>query len=69
MVILSKKTKTFIILCYINVDIFIFVWFFFFLFFFQTHDHSVCIRPRLPAYNVSAQNVTITLKGHFVSIS
>jgi hypothetical protein len=23
----------------------------------MTHDHSVCIRPSLPAYNVTAQTV------------
>ncbi|XP_056623840.1 galactocerebrosidase [Triplophysa dalaica] len=35
----------------------------------MTHDHSVCIRPPLLPYNVSAQNVTFHLKGSFASIS
>ncbi|BFY97602.1 hypothetical protein BsWGS_00642 [Bradybaena similaris] len=35
----------------------------------MTHDHSKCIRPALPAYTVSPQNVTIVLKGHFANIS
>ncbi|BFY97613.1 hypothetical protein BsWGS_00653 [Bradybaena similaris] len=35
----------------------------------MTHDHSICIRPALPAYTVSPQNVTIVLKGHFVNIA
>ncbi|XP_036405723.1 galactocerebrosidase-like isoform X1 [Megalops cyprinoides] len=35
----------------------------------MTHDHSICIRPPLPAYNVSAQNATFQLKGSFGSIS
>lgn len=33
----------------------------------QTHDHSVCIRPPLLPFNVTAQNVTFQLKGSFVS--
>uniref|UniRef100_A0A8C1ARP9 Galactocerebrosidase n=1 Tax=Cyprinus carpio carpio TaxID=630221 RepID=A0A8C1ARP9_CYPCA len=35
----------------------------------MTHDHSVCIRPPLPPYNVTAQNVTFHLKGTFASVS
>ncbi|KAJ0009244.1 hypothetical protein NQD34_016659 [Periophthalmus magnuspinnatus] len=35
----------------------------------MTHDHSVCIRPPLPAFNVTAQNATFHLKGSFASIS
>uniref|UniRef100_A0A8C1SJJ3 Galactosylceramidase b n=1 Tax=Cyprinus carpio TaxID=7962 RepID=A0A8C1SJJ3_CYPCA len=35
----------------------------------MTHDHSVCIRPPLPSYDVTAQNVTFHLKGTFASIS
>ncbi|GFR85272.1 galactocerebrosidase, partial [Elysia marginata] len=31
----------------------------------MTHDHSKCIRPGLPAYDVSPQNITVTLKGSF----
>nr|XP_005990152.2 PREDICTED: galactocerebrosidase isoform X2 [Latimeria chalumnae] len=31
----------------------------------MTHDHSVCIRPPLPSFNVSAQNATFSLKGSF----
>ncbi|XP_033844327.1 galactocerebrosidase isoform X2 [Periophthalmus magnuspinnatus] len=34
----------------------------------MTHDHSVCIRPPLPAFNVTAQNATFHLKGSFASI-
>ncbi|XP_066550276.1 galactocerebrosidase isoform X2 [Amia ocellicauda] len=34
----------------------------------MTHDHSVCIRPPLPAFNVSAQNATFNLKGSFSSL-
>ena len=33
----------------------------------QSHDHSKCIRPSLPPYNVTAQTATFTLKGSFVS--
>uniref|UniRef100_A0A8K9UWC2 Galactocerebrosidase n=1 Tax=Oncorhynchus mykiss TaxID=8022 RepID=A0A8K9UWC2_ONCMY len=33
----------------------------------MTHDHSVCIRPPLLPFNVTAQNVTFQLKGSFVS--
>ncbi|XP_021369107.1 galactocerebrosidase-like isoform X2 [Mizuhopecten yessoensis] len=29
----------------------------------MSHDHSLCIRPALPAYNVIAQNVTLQLRG------
>ncbi|BFZ07672.1 hypothetical protein BsWGS_10710 [Bradybaena similaris] len=35
----------------------------------MTHDHSLCIRPNLPWYNVSPQNVTLNLKGHFANIT
>ncbi|XDV43033.1 hypothetical protein PO909_011585 [Leuciscus waleckii] len=35
----------------------------------MTHDHSVCIRPPLLPYNVTAQNATFHLKGTFASIS
>ncbi|KAM4013968.1 galactocerebrosidase isoform 2-T2 [Anomaloglossus baeobatrachus] len=31
----------------------------------MTHDHSVCIRPFLPKFNVSAQNATFQLDGSF----
>uniref|UniRef100_A0A1A7YBC9 Galactocerebrosidase n=3 Tax=Iconisemion striatum TaxID=60296 RepID=A0A1A7YBC9_9TELE len=34
----------------------------------MTHDHSVCIRPPLPAYNLTSQNATFQLKGSFSSI-
>ncbi|XP_010740815.1 galactocerebrosidase isoform X2 [Larimichthys crocea] len=34
----------------------------------MTHDHSVCIRPPLPAFNVTAQNAAFQLKGSFASI-
>uniref|UniRef100_A0A8C7T4C3 Galactocerebrosidase n=1 Tax=Oncorhynchus mykiss TaxID=8022 RepID=A0A8C7T4C3_ONCMY len=34
----------------------------------MTHDHSVCIRPPLLPFNVTAQNVTFQLKGSFASI-
>lgn len=32
----------------------------------QSHDHSLCIRPRLPAYNVSEQYATFQLMGSLV---
>lgn len=35
----------------------------------MSHDHSQCIRPGLPPYTVSPQNVTITLAGAFASIA
>ncbi|KAG9268908.1 galactocerebrosidase-like [Astyanax mexicanus] len=35
----------------------------------MTHDHSVCIRPPLPPYNVTAQTATFSLKGSFASLS
>uniref|UniRef100_A0AAY4AYB7 Galactocerebrosidase n=1 Tax=Denticeps clupeoides TaxID=299321 RepID=A0AAY4AYB7_9TELE len=35
----------------------------------MSHDHSVCIRPVLPAYNISAQNATFRLKGSFAEIT
>ncbi|XP_073434328.1 galactocerebrosidase isoform X2 [Dendrobates tinctorius] len=31
----------------------------------MTHDHSVCIRPPLPKFDVSAQNATFQLDGSF----
>ncbi|KAI4803766.1 hypothetical protein KUCAC02_025414 [Chaenocephalus aceratus] len=34
----------------------------------DTHDHSVCIRPPLPPFNVTSQNATFQLKGSFASI-
>ncbi|XP_022338081.2 galactocerebrosidase-like isoform X1 [Crassostrea virginica] len=34
----------------------------------MSHDHSVCIRPPLPPYSVSAQNVTLQLKGSYTTI-
>ncbi|XP_047467570.1 galactocerebrosidase isoform X2 [Mugil cephalus] len=34
----------------------------------MTHDHSICIRPPLPAFNVTSQNATFQLKGSFASI-
>ncbi|XP_029982329.1 galactocerebrosidase isoform X2 [Sphaeramia orbicularis] len=34
----------------------------------MSHDHSVCIRPPLPPFNVTSQNATFQLKGSFVSI-
>lgn len=34
-----------------------------------SHDHSVCIRPNLPWYTVSPQNITVVLKGRFAGIS
>lgn len=35
-------------------------------FFCQSHDHSVCIRPRLSPYTVTNQSVTFQLKGSLV---
>ncbi|XP_066541687.1 galactocerebrosidase [Hoplias malabaricus] len=35
----------------------------------MTHDHSVCIRPPLPPFNVTAQIATFFLKGSFASIN
>ncbi|XP_071793067.1 galactocerebrosidase-like isoform X3 [Asterias amurensis] len=35
----------------------------------MTHDHSLCVRPYLPPYDVAAQNVTFNLQGSFVKIS
>ncbi|KAH9500900.1 hypothetical protein Btru_069153 [Bulinus truncatus] len=35
----------------------------------MTHDHSVCIRPPLPHYDVKPQEIVLTLKGSFASIS
>lgn len=34
----------------------------------MTHDHSKCIRPPLPPYNVSPQNATFNLKGSFATV-
>ncbi|XP_029349654.1 galactocerebrosidase isoform X2 [Echeneis naucrates] len=34
----------------------------------MTHNHSVCVRPPLPKFNVTSQNATFQLKGSFVSI-
>lgn len=34
----------------------------------MSHDHSKCIRPYLPAYSVSPQNVTIVLSGNYKNI-
>ncbi|XP_029316097.1 galactocerebrosidase isoform X2 [Cottoperca gobio] len=34
----------------------------------MTHDHSVCVRPPLPPFNVTSQNATFQLKGSFASI-
>ena len=34
----------------------------------MTHNHSLCIRPPLPPYNVSSQNVTFTLKGSLANL-
>ncbi|KPP67000.1 galactocerebrosidase-like, partial [Scleropages formosus] len=35
----------------------------------MTHDHSQCIRPPLPAFNVSAQSATFHLKGSFNALT
>lgn len=35
----------------------------------QTHGHSVCIRPPLPAFNLTSQNAVFQLEGSFVSFS
>ncbi|XP_060736458.1 galactocerebrosidase [Tachysurus vachellii] len=34
----------------------------------MTHDHSVCVRPPLPHYNVTHQKATFSLKGSFTSV-
>ncbi|XP_030580847.1 galactocerebrosidase isoform X2 [Archocentrus centrarchus] len=34
----------------------------------MTHNHSVCVRPPLPPFNVTSQNATFQLKGSFASI-
>ncbi|XP_071482497.1 galactocerebrosidase-like isoform X1 [Diadema antillarum] len=34
----------------------------------MTHDHSKCIRPSLPPYDVKAQTASFILKGQFASI-
>lgn len=36
---------------------------------YQTHDHSVCIRPPLPAFNLTSQTALFQLEGSFVSPS
>ncbi|XP_028995858.1 galactocerebrosidase isoform X1 [Betta splendens] len=35
----------------------------------MTHDHSICIRPPLPPFNVTSQNATFQLNGSFASIT
>lgn len=35
----------------------------------MTHNHSICVRPPLPPYTVSPQNITIMLKGSFSRLS
>ncbi|XP_030634585.1 galactocerebrosidase [Chanos chanos] len=35
----------------------------------MTHNHSICIRPPLPAFTVAAQNATFSLKGSFGSVT
>ncbi|XP_052227631.1 galactocerebrosidase-like [Dreissena polymorpha] len=35
----------------------------------MSHDHSQCIRPPLPEYNVTKQDVFMQLKGNFANIS
>ncbi|XP_043930036.1 galactocerebrosidase-like [Protopterus annectens] len=35
----------------------------------MTHDHSVCIRPPLPPFSVSAQNATFKLQGSFQKLT
>ncbi|XP_069049074.1 galactocerebrosidase isoform X1 [Lepisosteus oculatus] len=35
----------------------------------MTHDHSVCIRPPLPVFNVSAQTAIFNLKGTFAGLT
>ncbi|KAM4664754.1 galactocerebrosidase isoform 2-T2 [Discoglossus pictus] len=35
----------------------------------MTHNNSICIRPPLPAFNVSAQNATFYLKGSFNNLT
>uniref|UniRef100_A0A3Q3XEL3 Galactocerebrosidase n=1 Tax=Mola mola TaxID=94237 RepID=A0A3Q3XEL3_MOLML len=35
----------------------------------MTHNHSMCIRPPLPPFNVTSQNATFQLEGSFVSSS
>ncbi|XP_061099659.1 galactocerebrosidase-like isoform X1 [Conger conger] len=35
----------------------------------MTHDHSICVRPPLPHFNVSSENATFQLKGSFGSMS
>ena len=34
----------------------------------QSHDHSLCIRPGLPAYTVQPQTAVFSLKGSLVII-
>ncbi|XP_059176870.1 galactocerebrosidase-like isoform X3 [Physella acuta] len=35
----------------------------------MTHNHSICIRPPLPKYDVQPQDVLITLKGAFATVT
>ncbi|XP_028294488.1 galactocerebrosidase isoform X2 [Gouania willdenowi] len=35
----------------------------------MSHEHSVCIRPPLPPFNVTSQNASFLLKGSFASIT
>ncbi|XP_067656744.1 galactocerebrosidase-like isoform X2 [Haliotis asinina] len=35
----------------------------------MTHDHSLCIRPALPPYNVTAATVEIEFKGSFAALT
>ncbi|GFR85270.1 galactocerebrosidase [Elysia marginata] len=35
----------------------------------MSHDHSICVRPKLPPYEVSPQTITLTLSGSFKKIS
>ncbi|XP_076104943.1 galactocerebrosidase-like isoform X3 [Mytilus galloprovincialis] len=35
----------------------------------MSHDHSICVRPPLPAYTVAQQNITIKLGGSFAKIT
>ncbi|CAG2224562.1 GALC [Mytilus edulis] len=35
----------------------------------MSHDHSICVRPPLPAYTVAQQNITIQLGGSFAKIT
>ncbi|KAK7508505.1 hypothetical protein BaRGS_00000071 [Batillaria attramentaria] len=35
----------------------------------MSHNHSLCVRPKLPEYNVVPQQVTLKLQGSFAAIS